>query len=565
MPNNNNFSLEENGLAPKNYFIADSFFQYIPCFLGMTLSIDSILNLNKESDDFEILNNFKNSLITAYPKYRQGINCCDYMYYYYCLKYMKPELMRNLINSPELLEDYFTINNHGNKEQLLYTYIKQVTIYDKPGTIYYIAIIDNIDNTPTIVRKEYTVGESGIIQFYNSKIFGIIPKNLLDFSIEDNNINYSIESTFLDIEDCPFQEKIEEYDDSLSRVDMTITTSEIFIDKIQNENWEIPYELNPDDEPDSEDTLTVYVKDAFIDQVCVFLAGQIGTKENTLLVFQDGSNVSYMSKNTCVWNYGQTMDNITSDKAISYQYGEVLPQYCEYYSLISAEYLDDTAHWSIYADEWPYYRYFSHCKFEITVSWEIETIYDNNNNAIGWQEIPYVSQLYAEATPNLLRAQAAVKTNDSAELFLGSNYGRLPQPNSDSKDIIGAVYPNTNFNDIANGQTMEIGSNKYFPGVFRMNCCNAFLTAKNRIEAAKNNNTFESSYGDAVSLQGHSITLSFSRHNQNTLPFPMKHKNGQILTSCRHLIHIDGQGKVIDEVQEGSYSDFTTRTYYYNQ
>ena len=171
MSNNNNFSLEENGLAPKDYFVADSFFQYIPCFLGMTLSIDSILNLNKESDDFEILNNFKNSLIMTYPQYEQGINCCDYMYYYYCLKYMKPELMRNLEDNPELLENYFTINNDGNKQQLLYTYIKQVTIRDEPGTSYYIAIVDNIDNISTIVRKEYIVGESGIIQFYNSKIF----------------------------------------------------------------------------------------------------------------------------------------------------------------------------------------------------------------------------------------------------------------------------------------------------------------------------------------------------------------------------------------------------------
>ena len=376
---------------------------------------------------------------------------------------------------------------------------------------------------------------------------------------------------------------------------MTITTSEISIDKIQNENWGIPYDLNPDDDPDSTDILTVYVKDAFIDQVCVFLVGQIGTKENTLLVFQDGSNVSYMSKNTCIWNYGQInelasvnlvsykdgqiMNNITSDKVISYQYGGVFPQYCEYYYSTSSDYLNETANWDIFIDSWPYYNYFTKCSFEIIVSWDTRD-WIVNGEIIGTQVVPYISKLKVEASMGALRGHVVSKINDSSEIFLQRShfYGYLPCPkdtnnNPSSRSIIRSIpyFSNFNFSDLTTGRTMnfcfpaEADSDDYIS----VSYCNNFLSAKDRVISAKNNNHIESIFFDETGFDAGILLLqkqyeySFqSPEDQDAhLPFYINKQNGEILTSRTYNIIIGSQGETEEIIVDGGYTDFTTKYY----
>lgn len=564
----NNFLLEENGLASKDYFFADSFFQYVPCFLGMTLSIGSILNLNRK-EDLEVLNNFKDSLIAFNSKYSDGINVCDYMYYYYCLKYMNLEQMRNLENTPELLEDYFTIENEKGKKQLLYTYIRQVTIYDEPGTVYYIAIADSSEDNLKIVRKEYTVGESGIIQFYNSKIFGIIPKKLLNYSKEYNGENYTINSTFLSIEDCPFEEEKVIYQDSFGRVDMTITTSELKMNEIQNENWQIPF--SPDSNPDPIIVIPQYsIKYSFIDQVCAFLNGnKIGNQENSLCVFQNGSNISYLSNNLLVWNCGDAMTGKTSLKSMAYQYGEEIPEYIGYYSKtpiinpstseISTDYFNKKVTWSIHSDVWPYYSYYPYCSFTITTDRYYESIVDANGNEYGIREIPYIKKIKLEWSGGLLAGLKVSEKDDPSEKFITEQspiYGTLPLPGLESRQILSECITDFDYSVLAQGKSFIFLSQSPSSAAY----CSAFLSSSNRINAAHKARQF---CIDISNIGGNpeSKTLTYSSTNQS-FPISLRYKNGELVTSCKHYMFIDQNGP-IDKVEDLATEEFSIKTTYF--
>jgi hypothetical protein len=267
----NNFSLERYGLVPNGYFTANSYFQYIPCFLGMTLSVCNLKELSYEGNDNKqsILDNFMLYL----PQNTDIVNICDYMYYYYGLKYMDPQKMLALKNNSLKLSEYYLIQDyeHGGMKQVPYSFINQMTIRGNAGDIYEIAIIDLVNEEQIITNKEYTIGESGVIQFYDTKIFGVIPKVLLEppsqgYSLPtfiENNQGYNINSVFRNVGECPFEDEIIKYNNTLNRIDMVITFSEMEKEEdfIEQQEW-------PEIEDETEIELgpLLYDKRTFIDR-----------------------------------------------------------------------------------------------------------------------------------------------------------------------------------------------------------------------------------------------------------------------------------------------------------
>lgn len=253
-----NFSLEKNGLASNGYFTASSYFQYIPCFLGMLLSVGNLNDLtypdNEEKqellDDLKLYLSQNNITI---------MNTCDYMYYYYGLKYMDPLKMLHLKDNPLKLSEYYLIQDYenGGMKQAEYSFINQMTIKGDVGDIYQIAIVDLINGEPTIINKEYVIGESGIIQFYNTKILGVIPKGLLEpptpgyelpVLIFDNR-GYDLHTIIRDIQECPFEDEILKYNNTLNRVDMVITTTDMKEEELIEQDWpQIEIDVDDDEE-----------------------------------------------------------------------------------------------------------------------------------------------------------------------------------------------------------------------------------------------------------------------------------------------------------------------------
>lgn len=168
----------------------DSFFHFIPTFAGLKQEISF-----NYIDDEEIPQELTTTIY-------------HYLIAYYGLTYMDIDKIQDLkTNGPQSIDT-----------STKYTYIKQATIHDVEGSKYYIVFLKN---DTQCVCKEYQVGMSGIIQFYQSKILGILPVDIANGNLpadedEDDNDLMVISNRAL-IDSQP--------NIPMSRVELTITNS----------------------------------------------------------------------------------------------------------------------------------------------------------------------------------------------------------------------------------------------------------------------------------------------------------------------------------------------------
>ena len=189
-------------LVELGYFTSESFFQFVPTIDGLKRPAPSSTYTFKKIDI--CTQEEKNYTIdkTEYP-----LNTVyEYLNNYYCLKYMD---LKTIANRDGPLATKVIL---GELPEKPYSYIKQLTIYDSPNTLYYIA---SLGENNQIIRQQYRIGLNGFLQFYDNKIFGVYPSAVL--------LEYqSVGETFL--KDYAITAPSNNVS-SLSRIEMIITTS----------------------------------------------------------------------------------------------------------------------------------------------------------------------------------------------------------------------------------------------------------------------------------------------------------------------------------------------------
>lgn len=222
---------------------ADSFFQFIPSENGLRQP-PPLTEIEKVS--FYIDDKTGKEIITPLPAQKIELRTIyDYLLYYYNLIGMDIDSFQD--------EELSSVDLEGT-----YNYIKQMTIYDEPGISYYIFALDQEEK---ITRKEYRIGLNGFLQFYETKIFGALPK-----SIVENGFSNEVSTT--------------KVDDILKRIELTITSSGLAETKssVLNKNdLDLDVNIVVEDEDFSSlvvlETLPENKKRAFIDMVRIIQDG----------------------------------------------------------------------------------------------------------------------------------------------------------------------------------------------------------------------------------------------------------------------------------------------------
>lgn len=205
--------MSKTDLVSQGYFSSESFFQFIPTEDGLKLPAPPLNILTKEKDGSTIYYLEKIDNVTKEKKEFEvdattfpPTTIYQYLKNYYCLSIMDFNVFKNYSQPIAVPESS-------------YSYIKQLTIHDTAGTIYAIASLEkNVDsNTDRIVIKNYEIGSSGILQFYNNKIFGVFPNSVISAEISTDNYNVPLSNGDL----SGFDETC-----LLKRIEMIITTSD---------------------------------------------------------------------------------------------------------------------------------------------------------------------------------------------------------------------------------------------------------------------------------------------------------------------------------------------------
>lgn len=186
-------------LVELGYFTSESFFQFVPTTGGLKRPAPSGEHTFKKID---ILTQEEQEYVIDESTYPLN-TVYEYLNNYYCLKYMD---LAAIVGGEE---DLATKTTLGELPETPYSYIKQLTIYDSPNTLYCIA---SLDENNQIIRQQYRIGENGFLQFYNNKIFGVYPTAIIS-EYKDTEVDYTIAATSENVA-------------SLKRVEMTITTSD---------------------------------------------------------------------------------------------------------------------------------------------------------------------------------------------------------------------------------------------------------------------------------------------------------------------------------------------------
>lgn len=165
-------------LVKSEYFQRDSFFHYVPTLQGLRQIAPSITDKTFQVlNDMDEKQNIQGSVLEE-SFYGDSEKCTifSYLSYYYSLHYY---------NINKIAEDFAISNGDIVLEKSVpfnltepYSFISQASIYGNVGDSYYIILLDETNGENRLSLKQYIIGSTKVIQFYNCQIFCILPAKL---------------------------------------------------------------------------------------------------------------------------------------------------------------------------------------------------------------------------------------------------------------------------------------------------------------------------------------------------------------------------------------------------